>query len=151
MAVLGALGVVNAAQAANATASFDVTANVVASCSVSGTTMAFGTYSPAAAANGTSTLTVTCTNGSAYTVKLSSASGFKMAHETDTANLLAYKIYSDSGRTTDVSGATPIAIPGTLPGTGLAQSIPLYGQIPAGTTSVKAGNYKDTVTVTVAY
>jgi spore coat protein U-like protein len=58
--------------------------------------------------------------------------------------LLGYALYSDTGRT--VNFATTASITGS----GAAQPITIYGQIPAGE-YVAPGSYTDTITATVTY
>ncbi len=62
---------------------------------------------------------------------------------------MKYALYSDSGRTT-VWGNTVGT--NTVSGTYAIAQLPLtvYGSIPAGQ-SIPAGNYTDTVTVTITY
>jgi len=59
---------------------------------------------------------------------------------------LEYSLYTDSNRTNPWSGTT--AVSGT--GTGAAQSIPLYGRVPAAVGAV-LGTYSDSVQITVSY
>jgi spore coat protein U domain-containing protein, fimbrial subunit CupE1/2/3/6 len=57
-----------------------------------------------------------------------------------------YSLYTDSNRSAAWFGAT--AVPGT--GTGSAQSIPVYGRVPASTGTVP-GSYSDVVQIIVTY
>ena len=71
---------------------------------------------------------------------------------TSGANLLNYKLFTDSARTQiwgdGVEGET-VMFADT--GTGTAQSNTVYGLIPASQTGAPAGVYEDTVSVTVRY
>lgn len=145
-----------AAYAATAQTTFSVTATVLASCSVSAGTLAFGNYTPTSGspADATSTVDITCTNGTPYTVALdggSTESNVAARAMSDTnAHTLSYEIYTDSARATvwgDGTGST-VAQSGT--GSGVAQPLTAYGRVPA-SQFVTAGNYSDTVTVTVSY
>lgn len=65
------------------------------------------------------------------------------------STLLGYKLFSNSARTINwgnTVGADTVAGSGT----GLAQSLTVYGQIPAGQ-YVKPGSYTDTITATITY
>jgi spore coat protein U-like protein len=134
------------------TTSFNVTATIVKDCGVSATSMVFGNYT-GAVNNSTSTVTVTCTNTTAYTVGLSPglATGATVATRKmqDGANLLNYALYSNSGRTTiwgNTAGTNWVG--GT--GSGVAQPLTVYGQIPAAQHPTP-GSYTDTITATVTY
>lgn len=144
------------AQATNAQTTFSVTATVLASCTVSAGTLAFGTYTPTSGSplDTTSTVNVTCTNGTTYTVALdggSTASNVAARAMSDThSHTLSYGIYTDSGRATvwgDGTGSS-VTQPGT--GSGSQQVIIAYGRASASQFAA-AGNYSDTVTVTVSY
>lgn len=154
--VVGALCSISATHPAagtTATTTFLVTATVTATCTVTANTLSFGTYGGATNLDGTTTITVKCTNGSAYQVGLNAgtapgatAAARKMASG---ANLLTYALYSDAGRTTvwgdSVGGDTVHGI-----GTGLDQSLTVYGRVPAGQLP-PVGSYTDTIGVTVYY
>jgi spore coat protein U-like protein len=134
--------------AATATAQFTVTASVQATCIVSATGLSFGTYTAAVTA-ASSSVTVTCTNTTPYTVSLNAgtASGATVTNRSMTGTgsvLLGYGLYSDSAHSTNFVKT------GNLAGNGGAQSIPIYGQIPANE-YVAPGTYTDTITATVTY
>lgn len=140
------------AQASTAQATILVTATVLSFCTISATPIAFGNYS-SAAVNSTSTVSVSCTAGTTYTVGLDQGTGtgatvasHKMAFLSNTLN---YTLYSDTGRTSvwgNTIGTNTVA--GT--GTGLAQSLTVYSQIPASQLA-SPGAYTDTVTATITY
>lgn len=147
-----------AANAATATTTFQVTATVANACAVSATDLAFGTYNQTAgtATDNISTVTVNCTTDAAYTVALSAGTGTgatvasrKMA--SGATNLLSYTLYRDSGRT-QLWGVTTgtDTVPGTGNGTG--QALTVYGRIFANqSATAPAGSYADTVTATVTF
>ena len=159
-AVAAALSVASAAPAfaTNATSSLDVSASVTANCTVSTAPVAFGDVDVTSgqAVQGTGSVSVTCTNGTPWTAVADAGAGTgadlstrKMANGT---NLLDYRLFTDSARTQvwgdGVSGATATL---SDTGTGTAQTKTVYGVIPAGQTGIPAGDYADTVQVTVAY
>jgi len=157
---LAALGAVAStpALAATATNTMPVSVNVINSCTVAASPMSFGAPSAIGGANvdTTSTITLQCTNGASYDVALdlglNAASGQRyMSNGAATPVKIPYNVYTDSGRTTswgNTSGTDTVA--GTA-GTSGAVSLTAYGRIPSTATSVGAGSYTDTVTVTVTF
>ena len=147
------LAVGSRAAAQTATTTFPVTATVVASCQVTAGALAFGSYDAVsgAAVVAQSALTVTCTQAAPYTIALdgglhpgAAAAGARaMANGT---TYLGYDLYSDTARTIAWGGAATVA--GT--GTGVAQTVNVYGRIPGGQ-NVPALTYGDTVTVAVNF
>lgn len=141
-----------------ATSSMTVNSTVTANCIVSTTAVAFGNVDVTAGTNvdGTGTFSVTCTNGTAWAAAANAGSGTgatlatrKMANGT---NLLNYALYTDTARTTvwgDAATTATAKVSGT--GSGSAQSNTIYGRVASGQTSLPAGVYADTVTVTVTY
>ena len=144
----------NPAAAATATTTFTVSASVTATCLISATTLAFGNYAFAATPS-TSTISVTCTNGTTYNVGLNAglASGATVTTRqmggTVSGSLLNYGLFSDSGHATNWGNTVGTdTVAGT--GSGVAQSLTVYGQIPA-TQYVAPGSYSDTITATITY
>ncbi|MBU1362007.1 MAG: spore coat U domain-containing protein [Gammaproteobacteria bacterium] len=146
---------VQPASAATATTTFLVSANVLSFCSVTALPLAFGSYS-GTQVDTTTTLSVTCTFGTAYSIGLSagttsgnSITARRMVRTAGT-EVLGYSLFSDSQRSVNW-GDTPAtnAVAGT--GSGLAQSLTVYGRLPAGQTTIPVGAYSDIVTVTVNY
>jgi len=140
------------AQTNPATTTFGVSATVLKDCIVSATALAFGNYTGAVNTN-TSTVTVTCTKSTTYTVGLDAglASGATVTTRQmqNGTNLLNYGLYSNGTWTTNwgnTSGTNWVS--GT--GSGAAQALTVYGQIPAGQ-YVTPGTYADTIAVTVTY
>ncbi len=143
---------IRTADAATATGTIAVSATVLSFCAIAALPLAFGNYSNAAL-SATTTLTVTCTSGTSYNVGLDSGIGTgasvatrKMSLLTNTLN---YSLYSDAGHST-VWGNTIGTNTETGTGTGLVQTLTVYGQIPGGQ-AVAPGAYLDTVTATVTY
>ncbi len=155
MATLIAAGAASPALATTATTTFAVTASVLQTCLVAATPLAFGNYDPTSATptDGSTTLLVTCTNATPYTVGLSAGGGtgatVATRKLTNGGNTLNYSLYQNGARSTlwgTTIGTDTVA--GT--GTGLAQSLTVYGRIPALQAAVQ-GAYTDTITVTVTY
>ncbi len=138
-----------AALAATATTSFTVTTTVPATCSVTATNLSFPDYL-GAAVDGESAITVKCTNTTAYTVGLDDGANPSGTQRrmTSGGNTLNYELYSNSGRTTRWGNASGSWVAGT--GNGTNQTLPVYGQIPAGQ-NLYIGSYLDTINVTVTY
>lgn len=145
-----------AAHATTAQTSFSVTATVLASCTVSAGTLAFGNYTPTSGspADSTSTIDVTCTNGTTYTVALDGGAtennvGARAMSDAN-AHTLSYEIYTDASHATMWGDGTGSTITKSGMGSGALQAITAYGRVPASQFAA-AGNYADTVTVTVSY
>ena len=116
------------------------------------TTLDFGTQGPLVAnIDQTATITVTCTTGASYNVGLDGGGGgnINARRMINGTNNVGYQLYSNSGRTT-VWGTTigTDTLAGT--GNGTAQTLTVYGRVPAQTTP-PAAVYNDTVNVTVTY
>ncbi|EML1065888.1 spore coat protein U domain-containing protein [Acinetobacter nosocomialis] len=158
----------NAANAATATGTLTVKATVTNSCvlntSATGTTtnavLDFGTLSSLATnedadttTTGGTSIKVLCNNTVPWTL---SFDGGKNAQTTQrrmiggaTSNeYIPYNLFSDTGRATAIGIATT-AYSGT--GSGVVQTVNVYGRIPAGSALPSAGSYVDTVTITVTY
>jgi spore coat protein U-like protein len=134
-----------------ATTTFSVTATVLANCVVSASPLAFGNYS-SLQLDATTTVTVTCTSGTTYNVGLDAGVGSGATVATrrmSGVGTLNYTLYSDSSRTT-VFGNTVGTNTVAATGSGAAQPLTVYGRIPGGQYPA-AGNYTDTITVTVTY
>jgi spore coat protein U-like protein len=137
-------------------ATMSVSATVTANCTVSTGAVAFGSIDALAGNHdATGSVTVNCTNGASWSAAANqgSGTGATMASRrmTSGANSLTYRLYTDAGRTSiwgDGSTGTA-AVTGT--GTGAAQVFTVYGRVPSGQTTVRAGSYSDTVSVTITY
>lgn len=153
---VAALAALSAAPAfaATATNKMQVSVGVVNACVVSATPMTFTTMTSFGTANdATSDISVVCTNGAQYKVSLdngtNSGGGSQryMMKAGDAVTKVTYNVYTDALHNTAWDAATTVS--GT--GTGLADTIKAYGQIPSTQASVSAGSYTDTVTVTVTF
>lgn len=156
IAILGALAFVpSSANATTASTTFTVSAVVSPTCTISAGPLYFGTFS-GGLLNSTSTISVTCTNYDVYNVALdpglatgATTTTRKMSLNGAKVTYLPYTLYSDSGRTVNwgqtIGTDTVQGI-----GNGAAQTLTVYGQIPAAT-GTPAGGYTDTITATVTY
>lgn len=134
------------------TQSLQLTAQINPTCSITANPLAFGNYA-GALVNGTATLSVTCTSTTWYNVGLNAgtATGATVTTRKMTGPggaLLNYSLFSDSGRTINWGNSSGSWVFGI--GTGGAQTLTVYGQIPAIQNTV-SGTYTDTVIATVNY
>ena len=151
-----ALSVAPSSFAGSKTATFQVSLTVEADCSISANPLNFGSTGVIDSnLDQTSSVSVTCTKGTPYTVALDagSATGSTIA-DRELGNAggtesVKFNLYRDAGHTqvwgqttgTDVVGGT---------GNGSAQSITVYGRVPAQSMPA-ADTYTSTVTATVAF
>jgi len=133
---------------------FTVSVTLSPSCSVTASPLNFGTVGVlTSAVNATTNLSVACTYTTPYTVSLSAgaASGATTTTRAMTlgASKVYYSLYQNAAMTQNWGNNIGVdTVAGT--GTGSAQSIPVYGQVPAQTTPT-IGSYSDTILVTVNY
>jgi spore coat protein U domain-containing protein, fimbrial subunit CupE1/2/3/6 len=135
-------------------AAFTVSATNATICSVSAAPLNFPqTGVLQSAVTATTTVTLTCTNSAPYTVALdgglSGATDPTQRKMTLSSAQITYGLYQDAARTQpwgDSAGTNTVA--GT--GSGLTQSLTVYGRVPAQNTPAP-GTYSDTVVVTVTY
>ncbi|HRO03243.1 MAG TPA: spore coat U domain-containing protein [Terricaulis sp.] len=133
--------------------SFQVTATVLATCEVTAQDLEFGDYDPIAASHldASTTLSLTCTNGTPYELSMSLGGGETTASRImyDGAEQLSYVLYRDGARTQlwGVNGGVD-TLGGA--GTGAPVTIDVFGRIPMQQTA-PAGDYADTITVTVTW
>jgi len=136
-----------------ATQTITVSSMVAAICTVSAGTLGFGSYS-GTAANATASVSVNCTGSAPYSVAMgggNNQSGSLRRMVGPAGNFLSYQLYSDSARVVpwgDDGGQLGSRVAGT--GSGSAQSLTVYGRIPAGQFP-GPGSYSDSVIVTVDY
>lgn len=135
-----------------ATSTFQVSATVLPSCQISATGLSFGSYS-GAALSATSTISVNCTQNLGYNIGLSGgSSGGTVASRVMAGPggaTLAYGLYKDANHTANW-GETVGTDTEQGNGTGSAQTITVYGLLPA-SQQATAGSYTDTITATVTY
>ena len=143
------------------TSNMNVSATIKHSCSIDNTPMAFGAYdgvvaNASTALNATATVISSCTSGAAALITMnagnSAGSGSddvpvrRMASEA--GDYLVYQVYSDVSRETVWGNAVPIGV--ALTGTGLPQTLTVYGSIPSAQ-MVPEGDYNDQIIVTITY
>jgi len=144
------------AAATDATTTMGISVTVLNACLVSATNMAFGSYDPTSASpkDTTSTITVTCTPGTVFNIGLNAGSTGGATVSTrqmlNGATPLNYGLYSNTGRSTNWGNSVGSDTVSQTASTILPSAFTVYGRIPVGQ-SVAAGNYADTVTVTVSY
>lgn len=136
-----------------ATTTASITAAAAAICTVTAGTLGFGTYNGTTAATAAAAISVNCSNGAAYQVGLDdgldpSATARRMAGPGGAR--LSYELYSNSARTLAWGDGSALGARVSGTGSGSAQSLTVYGRIPAGQL-VAAGSYTDSVVVTVEY
>jgi spore coat protein U domain-containing protein, fimbrial subunit CupE1/2/3/6 len=141
------------------TATFNVTLTLQANCSITANPLSFGTAGVLSTAiNQQTTLAVTCTNTTPYNVGLDAGtvSGSTVASRLmagtsagNTGTTVGFELYQDSGHTT-VWGNTQGTNTEAGTGTGAAQTITVYGQVPVQATP-DPDTYQTTVTATVYF
>jgi len=155
-AAVGLATLSTAGYAATATSSFQVRITVQAQCLAATTTdLDFGSSGFLSTnIDAQSTIQVQCTNTTPYNVGfdqgINGASVTARRMKGGPSNeLISYAIYSNAARTTNWGNTVGTdTMAGT--GNGAAQTIQVYGRIPAQTTPIP-GSYTDTITVTVTY
>jgi spore coat protein U-like protein len=154
LAALLALPAIGMAQ--TSTNNLTVTAVVQAACSVDAAALAFGTYDPNAALDQNSTITVRCTQGATFWLGLGAGLNAAATRQmTDGTSFLGYELYRSAlDRTSGTVWDNLDPGAGSHVTAGLAgysaYTVNLYGRIPAGQW-VPAGNYSDTVVMTVNF
>jgi len=136
----------------SATTHFTLNVTIQPSCTISANPLSFGNYTRAVL-NATTTLSVTCTDTTPYDVGLNAgtATGATVTNRMMTGPsgvLMQYFLYSNAARSTNWGNSTGSWVAGT--GTGGAQTLTVYGQIPANQKTI-SGTYTDTITATVNY
>jgi spore coat protein U-like protein len=156
------LGATLAATANSATTgtSFQVTETVLSTCSATASTLAFSPYTPGGGViTNNSTISVKCTKNTPFTVALNggTTTGGTIAQRllAQGANTLQYNLFTTAAFAQvfgDGSG-TSKTVAGTGAGVATAATVTVFGQLPdnAANQAAVAGNYTDTITVTVTY
>jgi spore coat protein U-like protein len=150
----GALGLGCGLLTQTSTTTFNVTATVPATCTVAANNLNFGTAGVLSAnTDASTTLSPVCTNGTPYNVGLdgglSGATDPTQRKMTKGAGSVLYGLYRDSARGLPFGNTIGTnTLSGT--GTGLAQSVLVYGRIPPQATP-SPGTYTDTIVVTLTF
>lgn len=138
----------------SSTFSFQARASIVNDCQINVGQLSFGTSNVLnAAVRANTSMSVVCTAGKAYQVSLNGGSygsgGARRMKNAATGEMVGYQLSSslDGSAWGDGSGG---ALPLGSTGTGVAQSITVYGRVsPQATPS--PGDYKDSVTATLYF
>lgn len=146
-------GVANAA--GTATTTLPVSMTITAGCTVTAVPVAFTTQSTLGTVTAASgSLGVTCTNTTPYSVGLDKGNGSGSTTQSrkmtgPSGALINYGLWQNANFTTNFGNTVGTdAVPGT--GNGTAQTISVFGQVPA-QNSPAPGSYADVVNVTVSF
>ncbi|MGA7297474.1 MAG: spore coat protein U domain-containing protein [Rhodanobacteraceae bacterium] len=154
-ALIAASGYATMAAAATDTTSFDATITIQDSCDANVATvndLNFGTRTFADTnISSTTDISVKCTTDASYTIGLTAASGGTGSRTmSGPGTSIGYEMYSNAGHTSvwgDTIGTDTVADTGN----GTSQTHTVYGLVSSIPGTASAGNYSDTVTVTVTY
>jgi len=144
------------AVAASKSATFDVTMRVIADCTIAATGIDFGqTGVMTGAINGSSNINVTCTNTTPYNVGLDAGDGtgstgttrYMVGTGTNT-DKVQVNLYRDAN--SSLWGNTQGSNTVTGTGTGNAQTLTVYGEIPV-QKSPAPDTYKSTITASIYF
>ena len=155
---VGTLASIDMARANTTGATFQVSVTIQAACTVTTNPLAFGnvTAGTATAVQKTTTVSVTCPNLQAYTVGLLPTNAGGTTNGTGNlkgaANTIGYQLFQDAAYSVVWGNTNPGNTKGGT-GSGVAQTINVYGQIPAASLpgTLTAETDIDTVNVTVYY
>jgi len=155
---LAALPAISRAQAnVTATAGMVVGVEIVAACTVSVADLNFGAYASNSKTpvQGQTTIQLRCGAGAVAELSLDAGSGpgattsNRRLEQDSGRSRLDYDLFQDPGRTIhwgNRSGVDTLEVVAT----GAQQTVPIYGQIPAGQRALE-GTYSDTITLRVQY
>lgn len=139
------------------TATFDVTLKIIADCTIATQPLDFGQSQGvlASTVNVNTTLSVTCTNTTPYNVGLNAGTGTGsttaarvMSGTGANTSTVSYNLYQAAGATNWGNTQGTDTRSGT--GSGAAQTLTVYGAIPAQATP-QPDTYKSTITATVYF
>ncbi|WP_051294068.1 Csu type fimbrial protein [Pseudoduganella violaceinigra] len=139
------------------TATFDVSMKIVANCVIAASPLDFGQTQGvlSAAVNVNTSLSVTCTNTTPYNVGLNAGTGSGssgttrfMAGTGGNTATISFNLFQTAGATLwgDTQGTNTVGGVGN----GAAQSLTVYGQVPAQSTPIP-DTYRSTITATVYF
>jgi spore coat protein U-like protein len=136
---------------------------VMSGCTISANQLSFGNYVPGNNSLAQSLIHVNCSSGSSYHIGLSTGINSTTYNprilKSASGSTLNYNLYLPDSPTTCSSytniwqNSSSPPYTGTYAGTGTGseQNVAVCGKIPQGQTSATAGNYIDTITVTLYY
>jgi len=142
----------------NSTGPFDVTLKIIANCTISAAPLDFGEAQGLLSTplNVNTTVSVTCTNTTPYNVGLNAGTGtgstiatrYMSAATSGNTGTVQFNLYQTSGATNwgNTQGTDTVAGIGS----GTAQAITVYGNVPAQNTPAP-DTYKSTITATVYF
>ena len=140
------------ASAQTRTGQFAVRANVQKDCQVTTLDLDFGTYRSDTVSNGQTPLQVRCTPDTFASISLNGGSSGNPQARTMRSGTytLNYQLYRDAARQDPINtNGEAFKLPSES-NTGQVVTFTVYGQIPSGQ-NVAAGNYVDTIQVTVQF
>jgi spore coat protein U-like protein len=123
-----------------------------ATCAASAGALGFGNYT-GVVVQAQATLTTTCSLSTPYTIALAGGSnlnGVQRQMSDGLSHYIPYFLYSNSSRTTSWGDGTALGATVAGTGTGVAQSLTVYGSTGA-QSALPPGNYSDSVVMTVSY
>ncbi|MBE1162025.1 Csu type fimbrial protein [Dyella acidiphila] len=139
----------------NGTFPFTSSATVVNNCLISATNVAFGTAGVLRSSlAATGSISARCTNGDAFRIALNGGVSGNVAARTlqqqGGTGVVSYQLYTDSAHSIPWGDGTAGTSTVTGTGSGNAQAISVYGQVPAQATPAP-GSYSDTITATIVF
>jgi spore coat protein U-like protein len=133
------------------TDTFQVQITIDVACDMTASDLDFGTHGFLATdVDAQSALTVTCSNLAPYEIGLNEGVNGARLMQSGAGAQVGYELYTTAARTIvwdDIGGTTVVS--GT--GTGAAQTVDVFGRVPAQTPAPAAGAYTDTVTATIQF
>jgi spore coat protein U-like protein len=154
------LALAGTAQAAQKSATFQVSATVSKNCVISAAALNLGTFEGTNDLTGSSDISVRCTSGTPFDVNLSTGGSGSYAERqlSNGTSTLVYNLYTESDYTT-VWGDGATGGTGRKGGTGegmaaaSVQELTVHGRLLASQNdgALEAGDYFDTITATVVY
>jgi spore coat protein U-like protein len=140
-------------------------------CSVSSSGLAFGTYQPLTLAGklssmdktSTATVSLVCTaidTGGGYTIALAAStygpgnrvSNRYLNNSSKGGDYMVFNVYFDASYSTVLgNGTTGSLLSGSIPAGNSNQSQTVYGKVPAGQSTLQAGGFSDSLTMTITY
>jgi spore coat protein U-like protein len=139
------------------TSNFDVTLKILANCVIAANPLDFGQSQGvlASAVTVNTTINVTCSNTTLYNVGLNAGTGTGSTTATrymsgtgGNTGTVQFNLFQTAGATNWGNSQGTDTLSGT--GTGVAQALTVYGQIPAQSTPAP-DSYKSTITATVYF
>ena len=159
--VLGSIIPGTQSHAGKGTSVLNVSATVKHFCSIGTNPMTFGVYdgvvaNASNALEATATVISTCTSGTEALITMNAGASEGSGSDdvpvrrmtSEAGDYLIYQVYSDVSRETVWGNAVPTGV--ALTGTGLPQTLTVYGSIPSAQ-MVPEGDYNDQIVVTITY